>query len=277
MAPDELDTYVDMVGRAVARWQGRLDIRMGMESDFAPFLIPYLTELHASRPFSYILGSVHPHAGYFKERYDTGDTPAYCRTYYRMLAEAAESALFDCLSHPDLIKNVDHAEWNFDRYAPDIEASLDRIAAAGTCMELNTSGLLKKIKEYNPGRSQLEMMHPARDSRWWWAPMHTRPTAWATTSRRPWTCWRTSATERCPSSWTGNAGTWTSNRSAGHCAEPLAARSPRPETGEPPPTHRGHPPGRGAGHGHAARRRIRARPDAPARLPVRRRLLATPH
>ena len=162
MAPDELDTYGDMVGQAAARWQGRLDIRTGMESDFAPFLIPYLTELHASRPFSYILGSVHPHAKYFRERYDTGDTPGYRRTYYRMLAEAAESGLFDCLSHPDLIKNIDHAEWNFDRYAPDIEASLDRIAAAGTSMELNTSGLLKTIKEYNPGRAQLEMMHQRR-------------------------------------------------------------------------------------------------------------------
>ncbi|MDE0672071.1 MAG: histidinol-phosphatase [Caldilineaceae bacterium] len=162
MAPDELDTYVNLVGRSAAEWRGRLDIRMGMESDFAPFLIPYLTELHASHPFSYILGSVHPHAGYFKEQYDTGDTPAYRRTYYRILAEAAESGLFDCLSHPDLVKNIDHAEWDFDRYAPDIEASLDRIAAAGTCMELNTSGLLKTIKEYNPGRAQLELMHQRR-------------------------------------------------------------------------------------------------------------------
>jgi len=53
---------------------------MGMESDFAPFLIPYLTELHAARPFSYILGSVHPQAGYFREQYDTGDMSAYRRT-----------------------------------------------------------------------------------------------------------------------------------------------------------------------------------------------------
>ena len=65
---------------SAAKWRGRLEIRMGMESDFAPFLIPYLTELHAARPFSYILGSVHPQAGYFREQYDTGDMSAYRRT-----------------------------------------------------------------------------------------------------------------------------------------------------------------------------------------------------
>jgi histidinol-phosphatase (PHP family) len=36
---------------------------------------------------------------------------------------------------------------------------LDRIAAAGTAMELNTSGLQKKIAEMNPGRLILEEMH----------------------------------------------------------------------------------------------------------------------
>ena len=162
MAPDELDTYQDIVGRTAARWRGRLDIRMGMESDFAPFLIPYLTKLHASRPFSYILGSVHPQAEYFKERYDTGDTPAYRHTYYRMLAEAAESGLFDCLSHPDLVKYIDRQEWNFARYTPVIEESLDRIAATDTCMELNTAGHLMSLREYSPGRTQLEMMHQRR-------------------------------------------------------------------------------------------------------------------
>ena len=162
MAPDELDTYVDLVFRSAAKWRGRLDIRMGMESDFAPFLIPYLAELHSSRPFSYILGSVHPQAEYFKERYATGDTPAYRRTYFRMLAEAAETGLFDCLSHPDLVKYIDRGEWNFDFYAPVIEESLDRIAATGTCMELNTAGHLMSLQEYSPGSAQLKMMHQRR-------------------------------------------------------------------------------------------------------------------
>ncbi|MCY3660208.1 MAG: histidinol-phosphatase [Caldilineaceae bacterium] len=162
MAPDELDTYVDLVSRSAAKWRGRLDIRMGMESDFAPFLIPYLTELHEAHPFSYILGSVHPQAEYFRERYATGDTPAYRRTYYRMLAEAAETGLFDCLSHPDLVKYIERAEWNFDFYAPVIEESLDRIAATGICMELNTAGHLMSLREYSPGRAQLKMMHQRR-------------------------------------------------------------------------------------------------------------------
>ena len=145
------------------------------------------------------------------ERYDTGDTPAYRRTYYRMLAEAAETGLFDCLSHPDLVKYIDHTEWNFDFYAHVIEESLDRIATTGTCMELNTAGHLMSLREYSPGSGAFRSC---------WAPMLMSPAAWATTSRKRWTCCRTSAFAPCPSFWIGNVGTWTSNWSTGRCTDP---------------------------------------------------------
>jgi histidinol-phosphatase (PHP family) len=72
---------------------------------------------------------------------------------------AAESGLFDTLAHPDLVKNEFPNEWQVERLADTIMASLDRIAAAGTAMELNTSGLQKKLPEINPGRFVLEQMH----------------------------------------------------------------------------------------------------------------------
>jgi len=64
---------------------------------------------------------------------------------------AAESGLFDCIAHPDLVKNDFPDDWALPRIMEDIQGALDRIAKAGVAMELNTSGLLKRIREMNPG------------------------------------------------------------------------------------------------------------------------------
>ncbi len=71
---------------------------------------------------------------------------------------AAETGLFDTLAHPDLVKNEFPQEWQVERLGDTLVRSLDRIAAAGTAMELNTSGLQKKLPEMNPGRSILVEM-----------------------------------------------------------------------------------------------------------------------
>jgi len=45
-----------MVTRAHAAWTGRVDVRLGLESDYFPGVEGWLEKLHASRPFTYILG-----------------------------------------------------------------------------------------------------------------------------------------------------------------------------------------------------------------------------
>jgi histidinol-phosphatase (PHP family) len=71
---------------------------------------------------------------------------------------AAESGLFDTLAHHDLVKNELPESWNPETIAPIIRASLDRIAATGVAMELNTSGLNKRLPEMNPGPWMLAEM-----------------------------------------------------------------------------------------------------------------------
>ncbi len=48
------------------------------------------------------------------------------------------------------MKNVAPEAWDLPAMMGTICASLDRIAAAGTAMELNTSGLNKPVPEMNP-------------------------------------------------------------------------------------------------------------------------------
>lgn len=158
MKPEEFDRYVALVARARAAWAGRVDVRLGLESDYYPGVEPWLERLHARETLHHVLGSVHYHIGDYRKIYFTGDVFAYQQLYYDHLARAAESGLFDTLAHPDLIKNEAPAEWQFTRIQPFIERALDRIAATGVAMELNTSGLNKALPEMNPGIAQLRLM-----------------------------------------------------------------------------------------------------------------------
>ena len=158
MGLEEFSDYLAMVERARHEWAGRVDVRLGLESDFMPDMEPWLEKLHAQADFNFILGSVHPHSRYYKERYFTGGPLAYQWQYFEHLAVAAESGLFDCLAHPDLVKDVFPEEWDLSRLLDRVRHTLDRIAQSGVAMELNTSGLNKKCKEFLPGPAILAEM-----------------------------------------------------------------------------------------------------------------------
>ena len=158
MEPEDWDRYLAMVAEAAGAWRGRVDVRLGLESEYVPGFLPWIERLHGRAEFHHVLGSVHCQMHEYTDAYFTGSWPEFQRTYFRHLAEAAETGLYDTLSHPDLVKNMQPAEWVLPRIMDDIRHALDRIAAAGTAMELNTSGLNKTIPEMNPGFAILKEM-----------------------------------------------------------------------------------------------------------------------
>ena len=158
MSPDEFGRYVDLVAAAREVFAGRVDVRLGLESDYFPGIESWAEKLHARAPLHHVLGSVHMQVTHYRAKYFTGDFFAYQQTYFEHLAESAETGLFDTLAHPDLVKNEAPHEWDFARIRPSIERALDRIARTGVAMELNTSGLNKALAEMNPGPRMLEMI-----------------------------------------------------------------------------------------------------------------------
>ncbi len=159
MYEDELPRYLALVHQTADRLAPEgIDVRLGLEADYLPGLEPYLHKQLTSAPFDYVLGSVHWHMPEWQDIFWDGCRHSLVRSYFEQLAEAAESELFDCLAHPDIIKNCDPASWRVEDYREDIEAALDRIAETGVAMELNTSGCLKSFPEFNPGREILAMM-----------------------------------------------------------------------------------------------------------------------
>lgn len=150
MTVDEFGEYVEMVARARDAWQGRVDVRMGLEADYFAGYESWLEKQLAASDFHYVLGSVHPQCAEFRQRYWNDDPLEFQKVYFQLLADAAETRLFDCLAHPDLIKNETPHDWEPSRLMGDVCRSLDRIAATGVAMELNTSGANKVVQEMNP-------------------------------------------------------------------------------------------------------------------------------
>jgi histidinol-phosphatase (PHP family) len=118
MAPEEFDEYVDLVAQSRAEYAGRVDVRLGLESDYFPGIEAWAERLHARVPLHHVLGSVHMQVTHYKARYFTGDHFAYQKLYFEHVAESAETRLFDTLAHPDLVKNEAPDEWRYARIQP---------------------------------------------------------------------------------------------------------------------------------------------------------------
>ena len=76
MAPEQYEHYVELVAEARAAFAGRVDVRLGLESDYYPGVEPWLEKLHARHPLHHVLGSVHMQVPEYRARFSaaTGST-----------------------------------------------------------------------------------------------------------------------------------------------------------------------------------------------------------
>jgi histidinol-phosphatase (PHP family) len=146
MRREELPEYVAMV-RAV-QGGGPVSVRLGIEGDYFPGTEAYVREMLAEYPFDFVLGSVHILNPQYQERLAGLSRPERVDLYYRELAAAAATGLFDSISHPDLVKL--QARFDPRDHEPAIRGALAAIRGAGICMEINTSGLRRPVAEIYP-------------------------------------------------------------------------------------------------------------------------------
>ena len=158
MRLDQFDEYVQLVETTAEEWAGRVDVRLGLEADYFAGYEDFLAKQLSSANFQYVLGSVHPQIAEFRHAHFRDDPFAFQQIYFDQLAASAETGLFDCLAHPDLVKNETVDDWEPERILDHIRPALDRIAKTGVAMELNTSGLNKRIPQFNPFPQMLREM-----------------------------------------------------------------------------------------------------------------------
>ena len=156
---DALDDYVGAVTEAKERG---LPVKLGLEVDFFPGIERALADLLEPYPWDYLLGSVHFVDGFAVDqepglvhRIPVGEA---WRRYFVWLRDAARSGLFDCLSHPDLIKFFGMRATEEERHYLYVETA-DAIGAAGVCVEVSTAGLYKPVGELYPDPALLAAFH----------------------------------------------------------------------------------------------------------------------
>ena len=148
---DDLDEYVATIEEGKRR---ALPVKIGLEVDFLPHRVGDLAPLLEPYPWDYLLGSVHFVDGQSVDMDPSFADEAGWRAYFAALADAAESGLFDVLSHPDLVKFFGR------RPAPEVVdelhgAAAEAIARAGVCVEVSAAGLHKPVGEVYPDAALL--------------------------------------------------------------------------------------------------------------------------
>lgn len=142
MRLDQFDDYLQ--GVADARATG-VPVLLGIEADYYPGCQRFLEPWIARHPFDVVLGSVH-----YLDYWSTDPTrrtlagglepELLWKRYFELMGELADTGLYDVAAHFDLPKRFGNALPK-DRLRIYAEPALDRLAAAGMALEINTSGL----------------------------------------------------------------------------------------------------------------------------------------
>lgn len=151
MREEDLPEYLAMI--AEVREHGEklgVEVLTGIEAEIFPqeSKLELMDRVLKNHDFDFILGSLHHQVAAYRrliqaiglERDDE-----IIAHYFDTLASGAESGRYHSLSHPDVIRLYGTLRGSFDPAANEtvIKNALDRIAATGICMEVNTSGCTK--------------------------------------------------------------------------------------------------------------------------------------
>lgn len=153
----KLGTYRDEVQRAAQAGRALgVEVLRGIEAEYFPeeAALEEMDQVLRDYEWDFVLGSLHHQLPVYREwlvKQGLRDDEAIVDTYFRHLARAAASGRYDSMSHPDVIRSYGTvASFEPERHEGVIRAFLEAARAAGVCIELNTSGLIKEAYEIHP-------------------------------------------------------------------------------------------------------------------------------
>ena len=140
MLPEELDGYVQTLSALRERYADRLHIHIGLEAEYFPAYLPWLSEEMERLGIEYLVFGCHydttDETGRYFGRPESGKD---LRRYAEQITAGLETGRYACLAHPDICLN----RWT--AYDNDAEAACREICAAAartnTPLEYNLAGL----------------------------------------------------------------------------------------------------------------------------------------
>lgn len=169
------EEYIKEVRNLIEKYKDKINISFGAEFDWFDRFKETIGLETKRRDYDYLMCSVHfvPYNREFImipyseetileviKRFK--DYKQFAKEYYKQLRLAIRSRLFDCIAHFDFVKmpNEDsklfseREEW----YKKEVIDSLNEVAKAGMCIEINTSGWRRPVKEQYPSEWILKEM-----------------------------------------------------------------------------------------------------------------------
>lgn len=163
MAKSEFSRYVEEVLKLKQEYAGKIEVLLGVESDFYPEHADVYRNVYEQYPFDYIIGSVHQTNGvsiFNKNRWKglpEAEKIKVKETYYEQISLSAKSGMFQILGHIDAMKGFYPSFSAIQTKA--VEDTLKIIGEAGIAIEINTSGKTKDCGGWYPSDEILEMAH----------------------------------------------------------------------------------------------------------------------
>lgn len=161
MAQSEFSRYIEEVIQLKEEYAGKIDVLLGVESDFFPEHVERYRQIYDRYPFDYIIGSVHQSGGVsiFNrnrwKRLNEQEQIQHKEEYYDLIQQSARSGMFQILGHIDAMKAYYPAF--SDLPTAKVEETLKVIGECKLAIEINTSGKTKDVGGWYPSDSMLEM------------------------------------------------------------------------------------------------------------------------
>lgn len=155
MHPDEFPNYVREMAEVRDQYKDRIQVRLGVESDYILGWDDFYRDLWAKYPLDYVIGSVHwleRWNVFWTELPEGKDAERIYHEYFESVQAAAQSGIFDILGHLDVPKTSSHMTGEL---TPLVRETLEVIADSGVAIELNTSGWRKPVGDCYPSREIL--------------------------------------------------------------------------------------------------------------------------
>jgi histidinol-phosphatase (PHP family) len=163
MAKSEFPNYINEILRLKESYEHRIEVLLGVESDFFPEHRDLYQAIYSSYPFDYVIGSVHimnGHSIFDRKRWE-GMTEAellvHKERYFDFIQQSARSGMFDILGHIDAIKK-DCPLFPLIR-TNEVEKTIKTISECDVVIEVNSSGKLFSCKDWFPSEEILQMAH----------------------------------------------------------------------------------------------------------------------
>lgn len=158
MSFEDMPKYEEKIKNLKEKYKDKIELFLGYEVDFTPFVDKRALE----RDVDYLIGSVHflDNWGFdnpeFIKEWEKRNVDDVYKEYFYLIEKMASSKLFDIVGHIDLIKVFGHKP---SKNIKDIaKNAIKAIKKSNMAIEINTSGLRKKVKELYPGDELLEMI-----------------------------------------------------------------------------------------------------------------------